>query len=277
MISRRRLFVLVCLVLPVAVWPRTAAAQDAAEAEVLTNGFAVKLDAVATIKEMQKQDNLYVMEVTFKPMRMRWVEVTDPKTGRKSRQLIWYLVYKAVNRKLQRRQEAAETTPHNAEDKVPTPLFVPSFTLVTTDGGVQQIYHDVIIPEAHADILKRERRYPGQPLLKDGVGVVGPLPAPVPEGAKDEQSIYGVATFQGVDPETDFFEVYMSGFSNAFVKKNGLTFRKTIHQKYQRPGDRFFQTEAEIKRDGDPEWIYWPDDVPPKKQPAAKKPAAKKS
>ncbi|MFQ5731479.1 MAG: hypothetical protein ACE5KM_05955 [Planctomycetaceae bacterium] len=243
------------------------AAGATAERPPLTNGFEVRLDAVATNEEIFRQPNLWVMEVTFKSMRMRWVRLKDPKTGKTKRELIWYLVYKAVNRPLDRRTPKVDTKPRNIEDTPPRLLFVPELTLVGTDGGARKIYPDVIIPAAQADILKRESRYAHQPVLKNTVEITGEIPAATPENAAKENAVYGVAMWRGVDPETDFFTVYMSGFSNGYRKQGGLVYRKVIVQKFQRPGDRFFQTEAEIKRDGDAKWIEWPSDTPAKTAP----------
>jgi hypothetical protein len=287
----------------------------------LTNGFQVRLDPASTNEEILRQDQLYVMEVTFKPMRMRWVYLTDPRTGVKKREVVWYLVYKAVNRPLDRRADTSNLRPRNVEDPVPRMMFVPEFTLVATDGGKRVAYHDVVIPEALADIRKRESKPHRRLVLKDSVNVVGPVPPVTPETAKTDNAVYGVAMWRGVDPDTDFFTVYMSGFSNAFMNRaaaerltqpqlaeidvglggkpqeaaamkkdellrrlfpggagNGIIYRKTIVQKYQRPGDRFFLTETEISRDGDPQWMYWPEDFtgggkgkPPKSPPPAGK------
>ena len=49
--------------------------------------------------------DIWVFEVRYKPLRMIRVNVTDPKTGEKSRELIWYLVYRAVLRPQERRVE----------------------------------------------------------------------------------------------------------------------------------------------------------------------------
>ena len=145
----------------------TAGAQNAppaAKRAPLINGFEVRLDPVVTNEEMNRQPDLWVMEVTFKSMRMRWIDMTDPKTGRKTREPVWYLVYKAVNRPIDRRKDTANTRPQNVEDAVPRSLFVPEFTLVGTDGGTRKIYNDVLFPRAQAAINKREARYPHQPI-----------------------------------------------------------------------------------------------------------------
>ncbi len=37
--------------------------------------------------------------------------------------------------------------------------------------------------------------------------------------------------------------------------------RKTLVQKYWRPGDELEQNEREIRTQGEPRWIYRPDDI----------------
>jgi hypothetical protein len=227
----------------------------------LIDGFEVRIEAIANGEEMKRQEDLWVMEITFKSMRMRWVNITDPKTKIKKREAVWYLVYKAVVRPMDHRKDVKGVIPQNLEDPIPLSLFVPEFLLQTTDSDSSKIYHDTIIPEAQADILKnREKRYARQPHLKNTVEIVGPIPAATPYNAKVENAIYGIVTWRGVDPRTDYFKVYMTGFSNGFNVQNGVVLRKTIVQKYKRPGDEFFQTEKEISRDGEPVWTYWPDD-----------------
>jgi hypothetical protein len=52
----------------------------------------------------------------------------------------------------------------------------------------------------------------------------------------------------------------MGGFSNGYqlidVDGKKEVVRKTLMQKYWRPGDRFDEREKEIRQDGDPQWIY---------------------
>lgn len=199
----------------------TASAQvtEPEEGQLLSNGFVVRLAPTATIKEMQKQERLFEMEVTFKSMRMRWVNITDPKDPtKKTRERVWYLVYKAVNRKLDVPDDGGLVA-KNEEDEIKPPYFIPRFTLVTTDNNEYKIYRDVVIPEAIADIRKRESRYEGQGPLINTVDAAKPVPQPVAITDKQQNAIYGVAMWRGVDPKTDYFTIYMSGFSNAFMDR----------------------------------------------------------
>jgi len=240
-------------------------------------GFRITLDASSTIKELAAQDDLWVVEVQFKPMRLISVEVTDPKTKKKTRQLVWYLIYKAINRPLDRRPDTSNTRPVNEVDPNPRTLFVPEFTLVTNDKDGTKIYPDVIIPEAQAAIQKRESRRPTDPVFKNSVEVVGPLPPVTAPGAKQQNVIYGVVMWKQVDSRTDYFTIFMSGFSNGYQTGKGpagkpLLLRRTIVQQYWRPGDRFDQNEDEFRPRGAPRWIYRPDGV---NTPSAKPPVPK--
>lgn len=252
--------------------------------QALENGFQVRLLPAATIKEMQQQDQLFELEVEFKSMRFRWVNTTDAKTGEKKRELIWYLVYKVVNRPLDRPTDTTKLKPVNNHDPLPSPAFIPRFTLMTqrSANGATRTYQDMILKDALQIINKRESRYAGQPALKHNVAISGPVPTVTPKNAKKDNAVYGVAMWRGVDPKTDFLTVAASGFSNAYLEKGGLTYRKVIMMKFKRPGDEFFQSEGEFERiDADdrsdsktyyPRWVYVPDDVAAAKKKAAKQP-----
>ncbi|MEX2286595.1 MAG: hypothetical protein WD648_05855 [Planctomycetaceae bacterium] len=270
-----------------------------AYAQKLDRGFDLTMPAAASGDELKSQPDFWVMEVSFKPMRMIRVDVTDPKTGKKRPELIMYLVYRAVNRSQNAVPGARQNRPVNEEDPLPRPYFAPGFTLVTDDNDVQHVYYDAIIPEAQAAIEARERMD-----LKNSVEVVQPLPDPVPPDAENQNAITGVAMWRGVDPEADFFSVFMQGFSSGYWLTTGpdgkpLVWRKTIMHEYWRPGDEADQREREIRRldepkpsdqpRQDPRWIYradgdttaHPQDVPVQEekqpeQPAKQEPAPAK-
>src|SRR6185503_13289659 len=50
----------------------------------------IKVDALATGDEIAAQPDLWVMEVYFKPMRQMVLNLTDPKTGQKRPEYVWY-------------------------------------------------------------------------------------------------------------------------------------------------------------------------------------------
>lgn len=245
----------------------------------LRRGFDIVVPAAPSGPELTNQPNLWVLETHLKPLRMIQVELTDPETGKKERQPVWYLVYKVVNRPLDRR-DGGDRTPVNETDPEPgPPLFVPEFTLVAQDAGDQTVYQDEILPEAHAAIERRERMQ-----LKNSVQVVSPIPEEASQDSRSEKALYGVATWRGIDPGADFYTLYLSGFSNGYTHDEGpdgeqRVLRKTIVVDFWRPGDRFNPNEREYRLRGEPRWIYRVDEPeaaaeqPEAEQPAEDKPA----
>lgn len=231
-----------------AVVPSSAMAQAPRRNEI-------RIPPLVTGEEMTAQHNIWALDVYMKPMRLIPVELTDPKTGEKKLEYVWYITYRAVHRKSLDRTEP--NTPENQFDEpVSPPLFIPEFTMILTDNDRTEVLSDQVIPEALAAINKREKTN-----YKSSVAVVGPLPEANDPGAGTENALMGVAMWRGVDPDADRYTVYMTGFSNGIRKVNGpddqpIIQTKTIKTKYIRRGDRFQQNEGEIQLDGEPEWIY---------------------
>ncbi|MBX3452382.1 MAG: hypothetical protein KF777_22690 [Planctomycetaceae bacterium] len=230
------------------LFPSLAAAQSRLGGEII-------VPPVATGEEQSAQADLWVMEVRFKPLRMITVELTDPKTGEKKPEFVWYLAYRGFVRPLPDRGNANQ--PQNTLDEpVSPPLFIPEFTLVTTDTPERISYPDQVIPEALPVINRREKYDYGT-----SVSVVGPIPPAAAPGATDVQGVAGVAMWRNLDPSADRFTVFLTGFSNGIqvvtTPDGGTAVQsKTIQQDYWRPGDQFDLDELEMKLDGESVWIY---------------------
>jgi hypothetical protein len=226
-----------------------------AQAQSLRGGeMAIK--AVASGDERTTQSDLFVMDVYYKPLRMIAVPLTDPATGEKKLEYVWYIVYRAYNRKLEHPEN--DSPPENVLDPqvITPPLFVPEFTLQTTDTPEPQTYLDQVIPEALPYIQRREK---GKYLST--VDVVGPIPAASEPDDPDREGLWGVAMWRGIDPEADRYTVFMTGFSNGLRVIDGpdgkpVIQTKTITQKYWRPGDPYEREEPEIRPLAPAEWIY---------------------
>lgn len=255
LVKQSVLFACICGYLILNVFDSQSFAQD------LNRGFSIKADITATGEEQASQKSLWVLDATFKPMRMVRMDLTNPKTGKKEKTLVWYIVYKCVLAPIKKRDDSTEFTPENVKVPAPGPaLFVPEITLITNDNGKQTIYPNQIIPEAELLINQRER---GQ--FKNAVDIIGELPAETPKNSKKENAIYGVCLWTGVDPGTDYFTLLFSGLSNGYKNVEGsdgkpVTLRKVLVQQYWRPGDEFGQQEQEFRPKGVPHWVYLPDD-----------------
>lgn len=239
--------------------------QATAQKYNFNQGFDAVAPAIATGAELNEQPNLFVMEVQFRPMGLVYVPITDPKTGETKRELIWYQVYRTRNRVLETPVDDTDTQPVNPKDPIPRPYLIPEFFLIADATDQVEVYADKVIPEAVAAIELREKLD-----LNNSVEIIQRIPEPTADG-EDPNWIYGVATWSGIDPNTDYFKLFAEGFSNGYrVTKIGdepVVLRKTIEVKYWRPGDELLQSDAEIRRNPDdpkPEWLYRPSGIAPR-------------
>lgn len=197
----------------------SAMTSDIVSAQEVTakGGFDVVALPVATGEERQAQPDLWIFELYFKSLRMIEVEITDARTGTRRPELLYYLVYRAINREIDRKQQDEDVRPVNDLGENPTAdFFIPEISLVTTDNGNRTVVKDSVIPEAQRAISRRE----GIPLL-NSVEAAQQIPPAVPQDADDPESFYGVAIFKGVPADTDYFTLFLSGFSNGYKLVKG--------------------------------------------------------
>ncbi len=235
-------------------------AQEAA----LDRGFKVAIKPYTTGVEVARQLHVWEMEIQMKAMRM----VMSPVPGKTEPQQVWYLAYRALPRPIIKNTVGEDTNPVNTLDPPPGPaLFIPQVTLVTYENRQTElpveIHTDRVLPTAVKKINTIERPdIPARTFL-DAVSVVRPVPAPVAAKDPEQPWIYGVATWSGVDPKSDFFKVIFQGFSNVYeIRGEGdekRTWRKVLVQKFTSRGDEFDPTQQEFEFDGKPFWEYQPD------------------
>ena len=194
------------------------------------------------IKDAERKDvDLWIID-EFRFVSVRMITVDVPGQGRR---LLWYMVWRATN-----------------EGKKDRP-FVGNFTLVDNKG---KRYLDTIIPKAQQAIQNRHN--PLQPLensitaIRRGLDkddAADWLHPSIEEGI--DNSITGVAIWDGIDPTLKSFDIFIRGLSNGFKliedPATGEVKRqyKTLRLKFARPGDELYQNEREI-RYLDHEWLY---------------------
>jgi hypothetical protein len=216
--------------------------------------------------------NIWCLELSFKPMRMVTVDVPSTE-GRFDRKQIWYLLYRVKNTG----QEVARTVTGEGEvksDLVRTqqPIkFAPRLWFESWDTGKR--YPDQVIPVALPVIERREdatrRLLNAKELLPEAptrllntIEMERDIP-PSPEG--QDLGIWGVATWEDIDPKTDHFSIYIQGLTNAYqwtdakendqyVYKKGdpigtgrKLLQKTLRLNFWRPSDTFYEHESEIR------------------------------
>jgi hypothetical protein len=228
-----------------------------------------------TAKEIAKQAiyrrTIWNLAFAFKPLRM--IEVDLPqRNGKMQRKQLWYMVYRITNNGYHLGVKA-EQDKWDHKTYLNTPVnqniyFFPHFVLqakspVTDFASASKTttyttkeYLDRVIPAAMKPIAERERI--GAELF-DSVSITK-HPIPVSD-AKVDRSVWGVAIWEDVDPQADFFSVFVQGLTNAYkfedvagAYKAGdppgtgrkIT-SKTLQLNFWRPGDAVLAHEDEIR------------------------------
>ncbi len=197
--------------------------------------------------------DIWCLEFTFKPVRMMWVDVPQAG-GRMERKLIWYMIYHVRNtgEHLRPTKQDDETHAIGAIDR--EMRFFPTFVLESHE--YQKPYLDRVIPTAIQAIQQKED--PNRTLLN--TVDVGSQKIPVSHGLID-RSVWGVATWEDVDPRVDTFSVSVAGLSNAYQwddppgafqagdppTTGRQLLQKTLVLNFWRPGDEYVEDKRQIR------------------------------
>jgi len=252
------------------------------------------------MSNVQYRRRIWHLEFTFKPLRMMWVDIPQPN-GKMARKMVWYMVYRVKNtgnhlEPLQSKEDTAQSpikwkttdqafrAGYKVKKVDATVWFTPVFVLKSEE--FDKAYVDRVIPIAIKPIQNREDK---RRKLLDTVSISS-RKIPLSKGRQDN-SVWGVATWTDVDPKMDRFSIYIQGLTNAYrwrdrdktvapllQSKLDLTyqkgrpldtkrdfFRKTLRLRFWRPGDRFYAHEEEIRFGASPihdkekpdyEWVW---------------------
>lgn len=216
----------------------------------------------ATLREMASKitlrHNVWNLEFSFKPLRM--VRIDVPQTsGKMQQKLIWYVVYRVRNlgghlhpvpvedeyqHTTYSTGRADEVLNIGAAQPEASIRFYPHFVLESVEEN--KSYLDRVIPVAIPVIAQREMRG-GK--LHNSVEI---SKVPIPVGQGEADGVWGVATWEDVDPRIDFFSVLVQGLTNAFrteAKPDGEVayLVKTLQLNFWRPSDTINEHEREIR------------------------------
>ena len=261
--------------------------------ETATRHDVVELLAVDSEFDWAKQAtfrrDVWNLKFEYKPLRMVWVDMPQA-SGKLQRKAIHYLVYSVTNVPVadQKSKPPRYGWMHSVRDEndrysqkieyQDRPIhFVPEFLLESPEYN--KAYTDRVIPLAMAAIRAREDRLPpawaagkDKTLRREPLHNAVEMAREIPVG----KTVWGVATWEEVDPRIDKFVIYVQGLTNAYRWKDlpgkyrpGVdrsTYRKIFHKtlklNFWRPGDEFYPEESEIRRGfpGKPdyEWLYLP-------------------
>jgi hypothetical protein len=227
-------------------------------------------------KDIAFRHDVWVLQFQFKPMRMIVVDVPQP-SGFMQRKTIWYMVYAVTNSGKVMQPVADVSLPYETTKKkllyevkmVDRPVrFFPELLLeghqyMKADEGFTKVYPDRVLPVALGPIRMRED--PNRKFL-----TTVEMCREIAVG----QTLWGVATWEDIDPRIVRFSVYVSGLTNAYrwkdepgefkqgdpIGKGRKLYRKTLKLNFWRSGDQYFEHEEEIHYGVpggvDYEWVY---------------------
>lgn len=205
-------------------------------------GIVVEHPDYSWAKKVRFPHRVWCLEFQYKPVRTIYVDLPQ-RTGAMERKLIWYLVYNVTN-------TGRTLVPHHEQDgsfRITTEAepvrFIPEFFLL--DRETNKVYPEKVIPLAVAQIRLRED--PNRTFYN-----TAEMMREIPVG----QTLWGIATWEDVDPRVDMFSIYIKGLTNAlrwedipekYQKGNPTSGRrlwvKTLKLNFWRPTDEYNQPE----------------------------------
>ncbi len=205
-----------------------------------------------TLVEMAKQvilrREIYCLEFSFKPLRHIYIDI--PRSdGRMQRKLIWYMVYRVRYRGGDLRPAADTIAGVPIFKRVESVRYDSRYffpMLVLRNHATNKSYIDRILPTAVDKIKIREQitapLYNSVEITRVKIPYSSDSAAP---------GIWGVATWEDVDPNLDFVSVEVFGLTNAFEQDgegdDAPYRRKALQLNFYRPGDAIEQTEDLIR------------------------------
>lgn len=238
------------------------------------NLYAKSETLLEKAKAVGLRREIWNIEFAFKPLRRIQVDIPQP-TGKMQRKNIYYMVYRVRNpgntiRPTEIKDDTFGHVTFGSERAAKQPLhFNAHFVLsgrVLVDGKyVTKEYLDRVIPAARRAIEDRET--PGLTLLNTVDIVKQDLPVGDETSSK---AVWGVVTWEDLDPRIDFFSIYVQGLTNAYLYQDpengpqkgdvpgkGKRYAtKTLQLNFHRSGDSLHEHEDEMKfgvrLDGDP-------------------------
>lgn len=206
-------------------------------------------------------NEVWGLQFTFKPLRMINVQFRRP-SGQTEQKLLWYMVYNVENTGERIRPVEDKTGTFTAEAAEPEPVqFLPHFVLEGQDvdsrgNKIYKAYLDRVMPSVMEAI--RQRETPGRELLTSADIATQDIAVST---ESEDNSVWGVAIWEQVDPEMDFLSVFVGGLTNAHLwsddadnfrsgdpaGKGRRILAKTLQLNFWRPGDEYQQNEKEIR------------------------------
>ena len=205
-----------------------------------------------TLIEMARQvtfrREIYCFEFSFKPLRQIYIDIPQP-SGKMARKLVWYMVYRIRYRGGDMRPAADEVGGVPLFKRIESVSYnsrrvFPMLVLEEHTSGKK--YLDRILPTATEKIAAREQI---TMKLLNSIDITAiDIPRSSDEAAP---GVWGVATWEDIDPHIDFLSINVYGLTNAFRQDGegdeAPYLKKALQLNFYRPGDAIRQTEDRVR------------------------------
>ena len=205
-----------------------------------------------TLYEMARQvrfrREIYCFEFSFKPLRQIYIDVPQP-SGKMARKLVWYMVYRLRYRGGDMRPAADQIGGVPLYKRIESVSYdtrraFPMLVLEEHTSGKK--YLDRILPTANEKIAAREQI---TTKLHNSIDITTiDIPRSTDPAAP---GVWGVATWEDIDPNIDFLSVNVYGLTNAFRQDGegdaAPYTKKALQLNFYRPGDAIRQTEDRVR------------------------------
>jgi hypothetical protein len=179
---------------------------------------------------------VWVLDFKFKDPRL--IKVDVPGRGQK---VCLYLWYQVINKTREPR------------------TFIPDFELVTHDKNT--VHHDQILPRVQEAIRQLEDPTDYFKIRNSVTIAAEPIPPTLPNSVP--RAVTGVAIWDDVDPDANYYSIFVAGLSNGWAVTDPIppdtkpvVRRKTLQLDFRRYGDRYLQKNEEIRFIPPAHWIY---------------------
>jgi hypothetical protein len=207
-----------------------------------------------------------VWNVEFAYLPLRTMEADVPQaSGKMQRKVIWYMVYRVrFDGQVMSSQEITDALGLTTYKPSVIPVdkssideirLFPTFALqaAVVDPATGEVttkeYLDRVMPTVVGQV--RQFEDPAQALVNTVEISAEPLYRRGDSEFGVDREVWGVATWEDVDPRTDYVSVQVQGLTSAFDVKQGAEGKlfkfKTLQLNFYRPGDEFDETRDRIR------------------------------
>lgn len=190
------------------------------------------------------QRDVWSLEISFKPLRA--INVGG--------QTVYYLIYSVRNSGETRSPKRTGTSIEVKGERKPV-RFVPSFVIQAHD--LRRAYRETNRPDVVSRIAAKERVTRG--LLHDSYSISN-MDIPVSTPTAD-RPVWGVATWDNVDPRADYLSIFIGGLTNAYKweppkggydpskswQEQDIVKSKTLQLNFWRGGDNVNVKDSEFQ------------------------------